>query len=124
RRAAERISEAELRDMRNIIDLQRFYAQKGDSESSTQIRNLDSQFHDLLYRCSGSRVYYNVLHSLHKKIEKFRMASVSKHGRAMQSIEEHEKIYQALAAHDGDLAYAEAVAHMSNARDSMKGMEL
>ena len=124
RRAAERITDAELKEMRNILDLQQFYAGKGGADSSNQIRNLDSQFHDLLYRCSGSKIYYNVLHSLHKKITKFRMASVSRQSRAKKSIEEHEAIYEALAAHDGDRAYAAAVQHMNNARDSMAGMEL
>ena len=124
RRAAERVTDAELQQFRSIIDLQRYYAEKQAGDSSVQIRNLDSRFHDLLYRCSGSRIYYNVLHSLHNKITKFRMASVSKQGRALQSIEEHEAIYQALAAHDGDAAYAAAVRHMENARNSMAGMEL
>ena len=124
RRAAERITETELKEMRNILDLQHFYAGKGGADSSNQIRNLDSQFHELLYRCSGSKVYYNVLRSLHKKITKFRMASVSKQGRALKSIEEHETIYEALAAHDGDRAYEAAVQHMIHARDSMAGMEL
>ena len=124
RRAAGRVTEAELKEFRNIIDLQHFYADKDDRDSSTQIRNLDSQFHDLLYRCSGSRVYYQVLHLLHKKITKFRMASVSKHDRALLSIEEHEALYRALAAHDGEAASAAAKAHMSMARESMEGMEL
>ena len=124
RRAASRISDAELKEMRNIIDLQQFYAQKRGGDSSDQIRNLDSQFHDLLYRCSGSKTYYNVLHSLHKKITKFRMASVSKTSRALQSIEEHEAIYEALAAHDEDRASEAAIRHMRNARDRMAGMEI
>ena len=124
RRAAARVTDAELKEMRNIIDLQRFYLEKGDTDSSNQIRNLDSQFHDLLYRCSGSRIYYNVLHSLHKKITKFRMASVSRQGRAQHSIEEHTAIYEALAAHDEDRAYEAAIYHMTNARASMAGMEL
>ena len=124
KRASQRITEAELREMRNVIDLQWFYAEKDNSDSSSQIRNLDSQFHDMIYRCCGSKVYYNTLHTLHKKITKFRMVSVSKHDRAMSSIEEHEDIYRALLARDGEAAYAAAVRHMSNARDSMAGMEL
>ena len=124
RRAAGRISDSELQELHSIIELQRFYADKNGPDSSDQIRNLDSRFHDLLYRSSGSRTYYQVLHSLHKKVTKFRMASVSKHVRALKSIEEHEAIYQALADHDGDRAYAAAVRHMENARDSMAGMEL
>ena len=124
RRAATNISDSELQEMREIIDLQRYYAEKKSPESSNEIRNLDSRFHELLYRSSGSRTYYQVLRSLHKKVTKYRMASVSKHTRALKSIEEHEAIYQALAAHDADQACAAAKRHMENARASMAGMEL
>ena len=124
RRAAQNISDSELQEMREILDLQRYYAEKNGADSSDQIRNLDSRFHDLLYRSSGSRSYYQVLHSLHKKVTKYRMASVSKHTRALKSIEEHAAIYEALAAHDADRAGAAAVRHMENARASMAGMEL
>lgn len=124
RRAAEYISDAELEEMRNIVDLQRYYAEKGGPDASNQIRDLDSQFHALLYRCSGSRAYYNVLSSLHKKTTKYRKASVSRKSRALKSVEEHAAIYQALAAHDGDAACAAAIRHLTFARDSMAGLEL
>ncbi len=124
RRAAERITEAELKEMREIVDLQRFYAEKGGPDASERIRELDSEFHRLLYRSSGSRTFYHVLSALHKKIAKYRTASISKRGRAARSIEEHEAIWQALAAHDGDAAFEAAAQHLKHARDSMAGMEL
>ncbi len=124
RRAAERVTAAEIREMRNLIDLQRFYAAKEETEGYMQVRNLDSQFHVMLYRCSGSKVYYDVLSSLHKKISKYRMVSVSRHDRAQESIDEHEAICDALAAHDGDRAFEAAERHMKNARESMAGIDL
>ncbi len=124
RRAAGRITDAELKEMGSIVELQRFYAEKGGTDASNKIRDLDSQFHAMLYRCSGSRAYYQVLAPLHKKITKYRMASVSRAGRALKSVEEHADIYKALAAHDGDAAYAAAVRHLNFARDSMAGLEI
>lgn len=124
RRAAERITEAELKELGNILELQQFYAQKHGGDSSDQIRNLDSQFHDLLYRCSGSKIYYNTLRTLHKKIIKFRTASVSKTSRALQSIQEHERIYQALLSRDPEVAAEAVMAHILRARDRMAEMEL
>ncbi len=124
RRAAERITDAELKEMGDIVELQRFYAEKGGPDASGPIRELASRFHLLLYRSSGSRAFYHVLSSLHKKIAKYRMASVSREGRAIKSVEEHEAIYRALAAHDGDAAYEAAVRHLIFARDSMAGLEL
>ena len=124
RRAAERITEAELAEMRDTLELQRFYAEKNGDNNSDQIKNLDSQFHEQLYRASGSKAYCDTLLSLHKKITKFRMASVSKRSRALQSIEEHEAIYHALAAHDCEAAASTAVTHTLHARDRIAKIEV
>ena len=124
RRAAENITDAELQEMRDILDLQRFYVEKQGGNSSDQIKNLDSRFHEQLYKASGSRVLFETLYSLHKKIIKFRMASVSKQSRAMQSLEEHESIYRALAAHDPDAAEETVNRHVVNARERIVGMEM
>lgn len=123
RRTAERIGAEELAAMRETLELQRFYVEKGGSSSSAQIKNLDSQFHEQLYRASGSRAYSDTLLSLHKKITKYRMASVSKHSRAVQSLEEHETIYSALAAHDPEAAARAATEHAFHARERIANLD-
>ena len=123
RRAAERITDAELAAMRDTLDLQRYYVEKGGESNSAQIKNLDSQFHEQLYQSSGSKAYCDTLLSLHKKITKFRMASVSKKSRALQSLAEHETIYQALAAHDGEAAARAATEHVRQARERIRTIE-
>ena len=123
RRAAETISDGQLRDMREALDLQHFYCDRDRSDSSDQIKNMDSRFHELLYLASGSRAYCDVLCRLHKKIAKYRMASVRKRSRAEESVREHEAIYEALAAHDPDRAEAAALTHILRARASMEEME-
>ena len=123
RRAAARITEEELAAMRETLDLQRFYVDKGAEANSDQIKNLDSRFHEQLYSSCGSKAFCDTLLGLHKKITKFRRASVSKHSRAMQSLEEHEAIYEALAAHDGDAAAAAATEHALHARDRIHRLE-
>ena len=122
RRAAARITDGELAAMRETLDLQRFYIEKGAETNSDQIKNLDSQFHEQLYTASGSKAYCDTLLSLHKKITKFRRASVSKSSRALHSLEEHEEIYRALTAHDGDAAAQAATEHAVRARDRIKDM--
>ncbi|MDO4974118.1 MAG: GntR family transcriptional regulator [Eubacteriales bacterium] len=124
RRAAERISNEELAAMRETLELQRFYVEKDGENNSAQIKNLDSQFHEQLYKASGSKAYCDTLISLHKKITKFRMASVSKHSRAMQSLAEHEAIYEALAARDAEKAAEAATMHTLHARDRIAPMEI
>ena len=124
RRAAGHITGEQLRQMRDALDLQHFYCQRESADSSDQIKNLDSRFHELLYAANGSRAFYDVLSRLHKKITKYRMASISKRSRAEESILEHEAIYEALAAHDADRAEAAVVHHTEKARASMAEMEL
>ena len=121
RRAAGRITDEELREMREALDLQRYYVEKGDS--SDQIKNLDSRFHELLYRACGSKAYCDTLLTLHKKITKYRRASVTKQSRAIRSLEEHEGIYSALAAHDPDAAEKAVCEHVRNARGRIEDME-
>jgi DNA-binding GntR family transcriptional regulator len=119
--AAARISEEELTQIRETLELQRYYTEKGGSHSD-QIKNLDSQFHELVYRASGSRALTDTLIGLHKKMTKFRMASVSKQSRALQSVEEHEAILAALSTHDAAAAGEAVTAHVINARDRMREM--
>ncbi len=119
--AAVRISDEELSQIRETLELQRYYTEKGGSHSD-QIKNLDSQFHELVYRACGSRALTDTLIGLHKKMTKFRMASVSKQSRALQSVEEHEAILAALSAHDAEAAGEAMTAHVVNARDRMRDM--
>lgn len=124
RRAAANINDEQLKDMEDCLALQRFYVEKQDGVSPEQIRDMDSRFHQLLYESSGSRAYQEILKALHKKIVKYRCASISKHTRAVHSLAEHRAIYEALAAHDGDAAEKAALEHVANARDSMIKMEM
>ena len=119
--AAARIGDEELNQIRETLELQRYYTEKGGSHSD-QIKNLDSQFHELVYRACGSRALTDTLIGLHKKMTKFRMASVSKQSRALQSVEEHEAILAALSAHDAGAAGEAMTAHVVNARDRMRDM--
>ena len=123
RRAALHITDEDLQKMRDALDLQHFYCGKEGENRSDQIKNQDSEFHRILYRSTGSKSYYSTLETLHKRMTKFRKASVSKQSRAQQSIQEHEAIYAALAAHDPDAAEQAALQHVRNARARMESME-
>lgn len=123
-RAAANISDEQLKQMEQTLDLQSFYIDKQEGDSAEQIRDMDSRFHELIYESSGSRAFHETLSALHRKIMKYRSASVSKHSRALLSLEEHRAIYNALAAHDSEAAEKAALKHVVNARDSMAEMEI
>ena len=126
-RAAENITSEQLKEMEDVLDLQRYYIEKqenGDTDSSDHIKNLDSRFHELLYKSCGSKAYRDTLLPMHRKMTKYRKASVSKQSRAVHSFREHMAIYEALKVRDGKLAEELTVRHVENARDSIMSMEI
>ena len=117
---ARRISEEELRAMKELVDLQEFYAERGDSD---RVKTMDSEFHEMIYRCSGSAVLYDTLVPLHKKVQKFRKAAVEQRSRAAESVAEHRAVYEAIASRDDAVAERVMAAHVSSARDRLvKGL--
>ena len=109
---ASRITEEEINTLKELIDLQLFYAQRNDSE---KVKQLDSDFHKSIYRYAGSSVYYDTLMPLHTKIQKFRKATVESTGKAAQSAEEHRTVLDAITSHDEAAAEKAMTAHIRSA---------
>lgn len=112
-RACKLIDEDGLRDLENIVEHQEFYAMKGDTE---KIRDLDTDFHATLYKYCGSRVLEKILLPLHRKIIKYRSASLkSSKNRQLESIKEHREIYVALKEKDENKLERLMKNHIENA---------
>ena len=112
--AAERADDAGIRALREAVELQEFYTQKQDAES---IRNMDTRFHQTIYALCGSNSMRDTLEPLHRKLLKYRRTAVSAPESARQSLREHRRIYEAIAAHDGQLAEELTVDHVRHARE-------
>lgn len=122
-RAAVNITEEDLNKMGEVLDLQKYYIEKGDpKDNADKIKDLDSQFHELLYSSCGSAAYNDVLLPIHRKMTKFRKASISQRSRAQESIKEHLEIYEALKAHNPKLAREKILKHTAAARDRIKAL--
>ena len=116
RLAAEKASDGEIKELLDLVELQEFYIMKDDADRAM---DCDSKFHKMLYKMSASMPVYTTLAELHKKIIKFRRASIERSGRAKKSNDEHRAIYDAIASRNGELAERLTVQHVSNARDSI-----
>ena len=110
---AENITDEQLAEMKELLELQEFYIKKADSE---KIKNTDSQFHQMIYQFAGSPVYYDTLAPLHNKTQKFRKASVARSGKAVNSHQEHHDIYKAIAARDPEAAELAMRRHVEEAK--------
>ena len=112
--AALNITDEQLEELRETVELQEFYVPKRDAD---RINGMDSRFHLLIYRFSGSVPLYDTLMPLHKKVLKYRKASVENEVRSTHSSQEHRAIFEAIAAHDAPLAEKYMMEHIANAKD-------
>ena len=110
--AAENRTDEQLSILREAVEFQEFYLERHDAD---RIKSMDSRFHQTIYKMCASAVFYDVLLPLHKKILKYRRASVSNTSRAEASVAEHRAIYEAIAAKDGALAEKLVIEHLNNA---------
>lgn len=110
--AAKNHTQEQLGILKEAIEFQEFYLEKQNAE---RIRILDTQFHETIYKMGGSAVFYDVLFPLHKKIQKYRNASVRDDIRARQSVKEHREIYEAICDGDSEKAALLCEKHLENA---------
>ncbi len=119
--AVDHCTEEGLKELRETVELQEFYLQKGDAD---RIKEMDNNFHKLICTVSGSVIFYDILIPLHKKIQKYRRNSLRSTSRAEASVKEHREIYDAIAARDKAKAEAAALAHVENAYNHIIGSTL
>lgn len=113
-------TDEQIAELRGIVEMQEYFAERHDSE---KVKQLDSQFHEMVYRCSG-HIYYDTLAPLHKKAQNFRKASVSSGNRVLSSTAEHRSVMEAIAARDEDEAERRMTEHVRNARNNLEKYHL
>ncbi len=117
-RFIENLSDETLNTLKEILDFQEFYGGKNDS---LHVMSKDSEFHESIYKNCGSPILCETLLPLHKKVVKFRQASVEKSGRTEKSINEHKAIYNAIKDKNTELAKRLVNEHIINARNNIIG---
>ncbi len=114
--AAKRISEKEIDELSESVDLAEFYINRKDAE---HLKELDTVFHSIIYKASGSRFLERTLSELHKKIKAYRKRSLTVPGRLEKSTEEHREILEAIRAHDSERADELTSNHVMRALENM-----
>ena len=101
RKACSRLTPREINKLETINEKLREIAQEGDVRHFFKVHN---SFHDLFIRGADNEKLHDMIASLLKKFQRLRLASLSKPGRMLISVEEHEKIIEAFRSRDTDLA--------------------
>lgn len=114
--AAEKITQEELEDLNEAVDLEEFYTKRSNV---AHLLELDSRFHDIIYKASKSRPLMRVLKSFHHYVQRARNASLKSPGRAQKVLEEHKAILQAIMNKDPGKAERLTVEHIRKASLSL-----
>ena len=114
--AAERISPEDLATLRESVELAEFYISRNDTE---HLKELDTQFHAIIYRASGNRMLNKTLSELHRNIISYRKMSLSVPGRLERSVGEHREILAAIEAGDAERADRLTCEHVAAALKNM-----
>lgn len=99
--AAKNINDTELYELKEICDLGEFYTKRNDL---VHIMKVDTAFHELVLKASGSVPLLHMLKTFHHYTQKAREHSLLDSERALQVVTEHRVIYAAIASRDGDKA--------------------
>lgn len=117
RRAAERIGPDDLRALHEVIVEMRQRVEVGDSLGFSE---LNANFHRRIWDAAAHPTASHLVGSLKSQGIRFQYQTALRPGRAQRSLGEHEAIFGALKAHDGDAAEAAMRAHLGEVLDTLK----
>ena len=116
RQAAKSISAKDLEELRESVELSEFYIRKRDTE---HLKELDSKFHEIIYRASSNPRLDKILSELHRNIRVYRKLSLSVSDRLERSVEEHREILSAIESGNADEADRLMTDHIRQAMESV-----
>lgn len=114
--AASKISDEDKKRLADSVELAEFYIYKNDTE---KLKELDSQFHNIIYKASDNRLLFKILSELHRNIKAYRKLSLSVPDRLNKSVEEHKEILDAILRGDAEEADKLTERHVGAALDNL-----
>lgn len=114
--AAERATDEEIEQLdRSLLA----YSEQTIKQDINGIVKSDTDFHDLLYKCSRNARLETIITHLREIIQRVRTVSLSQPGRSRDAVEEHRQIVDAIAERNVELAQNLAREHIYNAENSL-----
>ena len=110
--AAKNITPDGLRELTHIVDLQEFYFSKRDKE---HLRQVDDEFHDMICALSGRSVIADTLIPLMRKTRRYRRVAIDDWERTTNTMNEHRRMFEAIASGNAELAQELATQHIIHA---------
>lgn len=115
-RAALEAAPEDLDMLEETLDLTQFYLER---ENYEKLLSMDGRFHQQLYDICQSRMLRRILKDLHNYVGRSRGASLKTEGRAIESLQEHRLILEAMKNHDAEAAKARMAEHVRNTQNNI-----
>ncbi len=110
RMAAIRATPEQVEHLRQVLE-----EHKAAVDDPQRFLSSDMDFHRTIAAISGNAIYQAVSQAMLEWLQQFHHEVVSAPGAEKTVVNEHEKMFQAIAAHDADAAAAAMVSHLSRA---------
>lgn len=117
KKAAGNVPESQLEELEEILYLSEFYVKKGNHIEHLVM--LDTRFHEIFYEACGSRVLERSLRNYHQYVEPVRQIVLTDERRAVESIEEHRQIFNAVKEENEKMAEEYAILHMKRTLENI-----
>lgn len=111
RLAAERISDEEIKELKQI---QMQFVSYSEKENLQGTIKKDVEFHELIYRASRNDRLLQITNNLREQIQRFRVIYLKDYSSPGNLIKEHEDIYNAISSRDAEMAQKYAQVHINN----------
>jgi DNA-binding GntR family transcriptional regulator len=114
---AARLASQSIRpaEMQNLRWLKAQAAQAAAQQDYRRMLEVHIQFHEDVARASGNSLLVQMMQQIHDRVRRFPTTTFSHPGRAIEALDEHEALLNALERRDPDDAERLARAHMSRA---------
>jgi len=117
RRAAERATAQDVRDLRAILAEMRAHRERGDLMA---VSDANAALHRRILEISGHETARRLSGTLMSQIVRFQYRTVLLPGRSDRSLREHTAIVQSIAAANGDMAERAMRRHLSQVADALR----
>lgn len=115
RLAAERITNAEIKSLRELMKALDAVVKQADA---SRYDELNRELHSLIYQSAHNSILVETANSIRRRTAPFRRAQFQLKDRMGKSHAEHKHIIKAIIARDGTAAYENLYAHILSSRDS------
>ncbi len=118
--AAEGISDETIDQLRDTLSQQRELAES--LSNLDRLVELDVRFHEIIARASGNAIAQDIICSIIPSFFNSNRAVLYVTGNMSKTLEEHQRIVDALASHDPRMAEGAVRAHIIRVSDEVKGI--